>query len=125
MRRFIPLGNRVTIEIEFLRMTKGGLHVPDNVKQNEITGIVKELGPDVKFLKLGDRVMVNPRVGAGMVEGEIAYRIMQESEVICVVDGESDSEPVIEVVSADAVIKDGDVATKADGGALILPLVTK
>jgi co-chaperonin GroES (HSP10) len=95
MRTFRPLGNRVLAEIEHLRMTKGGLHIPDNSKQDEVTGIIKMIGDEVKYLKVGDRILINPRVGAGMVEGEIIYRIVEESGVICVVEGEKDPEPLI------------------------------
>lgn len=53
-----PLGDRVVaVREETSNKTASGLYLPENSKEKPVVAIVKAVGPDVKTLKKGDRIV--------------------------------------------------------------------
>ncbi len=60
-KRFTPTGKKVVLQMFKLTETEGGITLPDNVNPLSYKtphALVVAVGPDVKQLKRGDRVLV-------------------------------------------------------------------
>lgn len=62
---YTPLGDQLVFEFEINTKTKGGIELPDQVLKNfaqeeSFAKQVVAVGPDVKLIKTGDYVLVNP-----------------------------------------------------------------
>ena len=54
-----PLHDNLSVQIESKTdKTSAGLYMPDTADKHRMTGIVLAIGPDVKNVKLGDKVYV-------------------------------------------------------------------
>jgi len=55
-----PLADRVVaVREKAAEKTAGGLYLPDNAKEKLAIFIVQAVGPDVKSVKKGDRILYN------------------------------------------------------------------
>ena len=112
-----PEGTKVVVKPDTIEeMTKGGLFVPDTVRdqhQHSVTrGVLIALGPsaDVKFCEegdftgvskreavVGDRVMFVKFAGASLrlEEGRdrVEYRILQDADIVCYIDSDEVDNP--------------------------------
>ncbi len=93
---FRPLGDRVLVKrVEEEAKTKGGIIIPDTVKEKPQEGEVVAVGPGARDdsgkrvdmeLKAGDRILFGKWSGSEVkIEGEDLI-IMKESDVLGVVD---------------------------------------
>jgi chaperonin GroES len=58
MSNIKPLGDRVVAVREVTsNKTASGLYLPENAKEKPVVAIVEAVGPDVKTLKKGDRIV--------------------------------------------------------------------
>ena len=55
-----PLQDYVLMRRDRHEMTDGGIAIPDRVRDKEGDGVVLAIGPDVKTVRVGDRVMTDP-----------------------------------------------------------------
>lgn len=91
-----PLGDRVVVEaIEREEKTKGGLFLPDTVKEKPIEGRVVSVGPGklddngkriAMDLKEGDRVIYSKYSGTEVKLDDKEYLILSERDVLAVVE---------------------------------------
>ncbi len=67
-------------------MTRSGLHMPDSSRERSDQGIVKYVGSECKWLKVGDWVLYPPFVGTQVVvENEGNMISMLERNVTCII----------------------------------------
>lgn len=88
-----PLQDRIIVEpFEVESQTKGGLIIPDSVKEKPIKGVVKKVGigkccqfcgkGDQMELLVGDTVLFGKGAGMEIEEGGKKYLLMKESDVL-------------------------------------------
>ena len=93
---FRPLGDRVLVRrVEEEQKTKGGIIIPDTVKEKPQEGLIVAVGPGARDdsgkvqpldLKTGDRILFGKWSGSEIkLEGEDLL-IMKESDVLGVLD---------------------------------------
>ena len=93
---FRPLGDRVLVRrVEEEQKTKGGIIIPDTVKEKPQEGVVVAVGPGARDdsgkvqpldLKAGDRILFGKWSGSEIkLDGEDLL-IMKESDVLGVLD---------------------------------------
>lgn len=91
-----PLGDRVVVEaLEREEKTKGGLVLPDTVKEKPIEGKVVAVGPGKldengkrmpMDLKEGDRIIYSKYSGTEVKLDDKEYLILSERDVLAVVE---------------------------------------
>ncbi len=92
MANFVPLGERVVVmPIEQETQTKGGIFLPDTVKEKPQEGEVVAVGPGrisddgsriPMELAKGDRVIYSKFAGTEYKEGDDEYLILRESDIL-------------------------------------------
>jgi len=84
--------NVIILPDQIVEKTEGGLFLPDAVQKRQDTGIVLAVGPLVKELKVGDRVMHGEFCGQSYSQREIIdgkeMFIMKERDVIAKIEEE-------------------------------------
>lgn len=83
-----PLTNRVIIEVEPPQeQTKSGLYIKQEWKSVPPEGIVKAIGPDVKNVKPGDKVLFE-RYASVILENNL--RVCLDTHIHAIIDEKSD-----------------------------------
>lgn len=87
-----PLGDRILVKADdAMRMTKGGIALPDNALEKSKTGVVVAVGPGRLLdsgersgipLNEGDRVLFNEYAGTLVKIGEEKFLIMNHDEIL-------------------------------------------
>lgn len=84
-----PFGSRVFVELMPVeeRKTAGGIIIPDKHSEPSRFGKVIATGPEVKFLKAGDKIMLSYYSGTGIDYLGSGYhydthRFIEESEIL-------------------------------------------
>lgn len=89
-KRFVPVGDQVAIHVYLMTETQGGVLLPDRAAEGgdwrSPMGLVVAVGPDVKQIKEGDKVVLHPSTVAMKVrfQGD-EYIVLSESKVCGVV----------------------------------------
>ena len=82
---FKPLGDRVLVKVQEVEtQTASGIFIPDNASKEKPTQAeVVAIGPDVKHVELGDKVIYSKFARSANVEleGE-EYLVMEVSEIL-------------------------------------------
>lgn len=70
----------------------GGLYVPDNHAERSRVGIIKDIGPEVKEYKVGDKILISWYSGTrihldgdklyGEPVDEDSFRVLRECEIL-------------------------------------------
>ncbi len=80
-----PLADRVVaVKEEAQNKTASGLYLPDNAKEKPVVAKVEAVGPDVKNVKKGDKI-VYKEYGASTTELKIdgaEYLIVKEEDIL-------------------------------------------
>lgn len=80
-----PLADRVVcVREEAQKKTAGGLYLPDTATEKTAVFTVKAVGPDVKAVKEGDRILYNGFTSEFKVDGT-DYLIIKEEDVLATV----------------------------------------
>lgn len=83
-----PLADRVlAVKEEVKSKTAAGLYLPDGAKEAATIAVIKAVGPEVKSLKVGDRVLYKP-YAESLVEVKVdgtEYLIIKETGVVATV----------------------------------------
>ena len=92
MVNFAPLGERVIVQpTEREEITKGGIILPDTVKEKPQEGKIVEVGPGrmtdegkriAMELKKGDLVIYSKFAGTEYKDGDDEYLILRESDIL-------------------------------------------
>lgn len=81
-----PLADRVVAtREEAAKQTASGLYLPDTAKEKSDLAVVKAVGPDVKGVKLGDRIVYKSFAQTELKIDGVEYLIVTEEDVLAVV----------------------------------------
>jgi chaperonin GroES len=81
-----PLADRiVALREEALAKTASGLYLPDNAKEKPVIAKVVAVGPDVKGLKIGDRIVYKEYSTTNLKINDQEYLIVKEEDVLATV----------------------------------------
>lgn len=78
-----PLADRVVaVRAEAETKTASGLYLPDNAKEKPAFAVVKAVGPDVKGLKPGDKIVYREYGPTELKVNGQEYLIVKEEDVL-------------------------------------------
>jgi chaperonin GroES len=81
-----PLADRVVAtREEAAKQTASGLYLPDNAKEKPVMAVVKAVGPDVKTLKVGDKIVYKEYSTTELKIDGTQYLIVKEEDVLATV----------------------------------------
>ena len=81
-----PLADRVVaVRAEVATKTASGLYLPDNAKEKPVMAEIKAVGPDVKSLKVGDRIVYKEYSTTELKIDGTEYLIVKEEDVLATV----------------------------------------
>ena len=81
-----PLADRVVaIREEALKKTTSGLFLPDNAKEKPVIAKVVAIGPKVKHLVIGDRIVYKEYSTTDLKIDNKEYLIVKEEDVLATV----------------------------------------
>jgi len=81
-----PLADRVVAtRVEAAEKTASGLYLPDNAKEKPVMAEVKAIGPDVKSVKKGDRILYKEYSTTEIKIDGIEYLIVKEEDILATV----------------------------------------
>jgi len=81
-----PLADRVVaVREQISNKTASGLYLPDNSKEKPVVAKVTAIGPDVKSLKVGDKIIYKEYSTTELKINNIEYLIVKEEDVLATV----------------------------------------
>lgn len=81
-----PLADRVVaVREEAQTKTASGLYLPDNAKEKPSIAAVVAVGPDVRSLKKGDRIVYKEYAATELKVDQNEYLIVREEDVLATV----------------------------------------
>lgn len=81
-----PLADRVVaVRVEAAEKTASGLYLPDNAKEKPVIAEVKAAGPDVKNVKVGDKVIYKEYSTTELKLDGTEYLILKEEDILATV----------------------------------------
>ena len=90
-----PLGDRIVVKpMEAEEKTKGGIILPDTVKEKPVEGTIVAAGPGRKSddgkivemeVKVGEKILYGKYSGTEITIGGEEYLIMRESDIFAIV----------------------------------------
>lgn len=88
---FHPLEDRLYVQMDERLNKVGSIILSDNHSERTRTGVVAAVGPDVKTLKAGDKIIISYYTGQSLhlpqfIGKEELHRIVREGEVLAVIE---------------------------------------
>ncbi|HEU5121288.1 MAG TPA: co-chaperone GroES [Candidatus Saccharimonadales bacterium] len=81
-----PLADRVVAVREAQKaQTASGIYLPDNAKEKPVVAEVKAIGPGVKEIKVGDKIIYKEYSTTELTIDGIEYLIVKEEDVLATV----------------------------------------
>ncbi len=81
-----PLADRVVaVRDEAKTQTASGIYLPDNAKEKPVLAVVKAVGPDVKGIKVGDKIIYKEYSTTDLKVDGVEYLIVKEEDVLATV----------------------------------------
>lgn len=81
-----PLADRVVAVREVIsNKTASGLYLPDNAKEKPVVAKVVAVGPDVKSLKVEDKIVYKEYSTTDLKIDNVEYLIVKEEDVLATV----------------------------------------
>jgi chaperonin GroES len=81
-----PLADRVVaVRAEVATKTASGIYLPDNAKEKPVIAEIKAVGPDVKTLKVGDKIVYKEYSTTELKIDGMEYLIVKEEDVLATV----------------------------------------
>ena len=81
-----PLADRVVaVRDEAKTQTASGIYLPDNAKEKPVLAVVKAIGPDVKGIKVDDRIIYKEYSTTELTIDGVEYLIVKEEDVLATV----------------------------------------
>ena len=81
-----PLADRVVaVREEVLAKTASGLYLPDNAKEKPVIATVVAVGPDVKSLKIGNKIVYKEYSTTELKINDSEYLIVKEEDVLATI----------------------------------------
>ena len=82
-----PIGKRVLVKRqEEMKVTKGGIIIPDTVTEKPMEGTVMATGDEIDKLKVGQRVLFRKFGGVEISKmGDIMFLIMSQDDILGII----------------------------------------
>lgn len=81
-----PLADRVVaVREEAKTQTASGIYLPDNAKEKPVLAMVAAVGPDVKGIKVGDKIVYKEYSTTELTIDGTEYLIVKEEDVLATV----------------------------------------
>lgn len=81
-----PLADRVVaVRIEAQSKTASGLYLPDNAKEKPVAATVEAVGPDVKGIKKGDKILYKEYSTTEIKVEGTEYLIVKEEDILATI----------------------------------------
>jgi len=81
-----PLADRVVAVRELAKtQTASGIYLPDNAKEKPVLAKVEAIGPDVKGIKVGDKIVYKEYSTTELKVDGTEYLIVKEEDVLATV----------------------------------------
>jgi chaperonin GroES len=81
-----PLADRIVAVREDVAIkTASGIYLPDNAKEKPVIAKVEAVGPDVKMLKIGDKIIYKEYSTTELKINGTEYLIVKEEDVLATV----------------------------------------
>lgn len=81
-----PLGDRVVaVRQEAKTQTASGIYLPDSSKEKPVLAVVKEVGSDVKNVKVGDKIVYKEYSTTDLKIDGVEYLIVREEDILATV----------------------------------------
>ncbi len=81
-----PLADRVVaVRIEAANKTASGLYLPDNAKEKPVVAEVTAVGPDVKSVKKGDKILYKEYSTTEIKIDSTEYLIVKEEDILATI----------------------------------------
>ena len=78
-----PLADRVVATREAAKTkTSSGIYLPETAKEKPVAAVVEAVGPDVKSLKKGDRIIYKEYSTTELTIDRTEYLIIKEEDVL-------------------------------------------
>jgi chaperonin GroES len=78
-----PLGDRVVAtREEVATKTASGLYLPDNAKEKPVVAIIAAVGPEVKHVKTGDRIIYKEYSTTELKLDGTEYLLVKEEDIL-------------------------------------------
>lgn len=81
-----PLADRVVaVREEIANKTASGIYLPDNAKEKPVVAKIVAIGPDVKSLKIDDKIVYKEYSTTDLKINNTEYLIIKEEDVLATV----------------------------------------
>lgn len=81
-----PLADRVVaVREEAATKTASGIYLPDNAKEKPVFAKVEAIGPDVKTLKVGDKIIYKEYSTTELKVDGVEYLVVKEEDVLATI----------------------------------------
>lgn len=81
-----PLADRVVaVRIEAAEKTASGLYLPDNAKEKPVVAEVQAIGPDVKNVKKGDKILYKEYSTTEIKIDGTEYLMVKEEDILATI----------------------------------------
>ena len=81
-----PLADRVVaVREEAKTQTASGIYLPDNAKEKPVLAVIKGVGPEVKELKVGDKIVYKEYSTTELKIDGTEYLIVKEEDVLATI----------------------------------------
>ena len=81
-----PLADRVVaVREEVKTQTASGIYLPENAKEKPVMAIVEAVGPDVKAVKSGDKIIYKEYSTTELKIDDVEYLIVKEEDILATV----------------------------------------
>ena len=78
-----PLADRVVATREEVKQkTVSGIYLPESAKEKPVAAVVSAVGPDVKSLKKGDKIIYKEYSTTELTIDGVEYLIIKEEDVL-------------------------------------------
>lgn len=78
-----PLADRVVaVREEVKAQTASGIYLPESSKEKPVTAVVKAVGPDVKDVKAGDKIIYKEYATTELTIDGIEYLIVKQEDIL-------------------------------------------
>lgn len=81
-----PLGDRVVcVREKAQEKTASGLYLPESSKEKPVVAVVEAVGPEVKQVKVGDKIVYKEYSTTDLKINGVEYLIVREEDVLATV----------------------------------------
>lgn len=81
-----PLADRVVaVRKKAQEKTASGLYLPDNSQEKPVVAVVEAVGPDVKQVKKGDKIVYKEYSTTELKIDSVEYLIVKEEDVLATI----------------------------------------